>query len=386
MSNYIHSLAQIIAQLPTITEQTPVLNFQHQFVADQEGFLPQWSDVARIDGVKQAVGELNWLFSDRPSLMDLHPTGCHHRDGLAVYEDLNITNELTEADRHNRVMVKFIEAGLEIKSIEDVRQAYIDNGMMAKHLTLDKCIEESGIGSTETIPVVGAGETGQNHGMFFSSVAPNGVFFFQHPSMMPDAALTLEENLIQGRLGYTPKQTTLSFVKLPIPSDKRLEYFFNEFECNDEVAVNVVKALVEGKSFAETPGLDVYMDDAMFESSGSSGAIKHVLNIVECPEFHLHAKLHLSNLFPITEFSYEVLPYIIYARQVSDSLNALYQSFTLDVNAIILDEEEVDLVNTVLDEHQFSVPSASFSLPEDFSFGDRPLTMDDLNLVGYHGN
>ncbi|AGB07295.1 hypothetical protein [Vibrio phage VP4B] len=386
MNSYIHKLKAVINPHLPINGQTIVPGFHHQFLLAEESILPQWSKVLKQDGVIKAVAEFNWLTDAKADVDTLHSMGCHHRDEFIETENVVVKQTLDTDGKLNVAAERFREAGLEIESIEDLQQAFINNGMMTKHLTMEACIEEMGIEDEVEHVLIAKGETGPNHGVAFSRPATNGLLLFQDPELIPSKTNTLEENLEMGRLKYTPKQIMMSFIKFPIPFRKRLEYFLNVFEGDFGPAKDVVKLLVEGKEYGDIPDINYFFDYTMYQNMDHEGCITLILDAIDCPKHYLTARLHMANLFPITEYAHEVLPYAIYGQFVATRMGALYHSFVLTVDGLVVDEEEQRLVNEACDTEDLSAKVPSMSFNPDFRPGETRLSLDDLNIRDYIGN
>lgn len=386
MSNYIHALKETISKNLPITEQKIIPGFTHQFMLSEESVLPQWSKKVKLEGVVTGLAELNWLLDEKADVEVLHSAGCHHRDGFIEYEEVSYAQTLDEDQRINIIAERFREEGVAIESIDDLREAFVNNGMMAKYLTLEACIREFGVESEQKVVLIHRGQTGPNHGCAFSYPGDNGMVLFQHPNLIPLADNNDIENLKEGRLKYTPKQVMMTFIKTLIPMNERLEYFFNDFEPEDENAMDVVKALVEGKEYADIPNINGFFDLTMYESIGREEAIRLIFNVVDCPEYYLSAKLHMTTLFPMTEFAHEVVPYAIYAQFIANRMGALNHSFTLSVDGLVVDEEETNLIDQLISEFDFNIPTATMSIDKDIKLGSHRLTIDDLKLNDYFGN
>lgn len=352
--------------------------FQHTWDLNKDSIIPNWKTPDNTDAVGVALGELNWLFSTDPEIQTLHANGAHHRDDLAVKEDLTVDKEVDLEYRLDQLCDRLAEQGVVIESMDEVFELFNSNRMMEKHLTLEACLEASGFPEVQNFKVVEAGGTGKNHGDCFANPGKTGIINFQNDEMLPLPDLTPEGNLLEARWTYVPKQITLSFSKFEIPVRKRLETFL-ESGLEDTPLVMTLKCLVEGLSYDEAAKRNQHIAEEWWEIDRDS-ATKMVLNELGITEYELHAHLHLSSITPLTEYAYEVLPYFLYSLGVARKVNAVLTQCHLYVNNLVFDDLDAELLENLELEEEGQLKINLADHIEGFASNVK-LTRDDLIIV-----
>ncbi|QAU04266.1 hypothetical protein [Vibrio phage 2 TSL-2019] len=384
MKHFIDALEQVVNEGNEANGDHYALHWKHKFDITKEGYLPQWSAVTNTPGVDVAIKELEWVLSQESSLDILHDAGLNHRDYMAVEEDVTYVRNYTFNERVEKAKERFFEAGVILEDVDALKSAFLDNGMMDKHLTLEGCMTAMGLPEAAEEVVVKKGEIGLSAGKAFQTPTTTGVILFHSPDLLPEPNHTVSEAAGEGRYINTPKQIQMSFLQTEIPVERRIAIMQSRGENQVTKLILGVAKDLPYKDLVEL-GLDMSEED--YDLVDRSNVITEMLSTVHVPRFELHTRLMLSVLSPLKEYSTEVLPYMLYAEQVALKTNMINTSFTLDVDYLLLDKETKGMLIKIKESEldYTKVGKVQLQRPSNLSIVEVPLTKEEVKTFDYIG-
>ncbi|QGZ14468.1 hypothetical protein [Photobacterium phage PDCC-1] len=384
MKHFIDALEQVVIAGNESNGDHYALHWHHKFDINKEGYLPQWSAIAKTPGVDVAIKELEWVLSQDSSLDILHDAGLNHRDYMAVEEDVMYLRNYTFDERVEKAKQRFFEAGVILEDTDALKSAFLDNGMMDKHLTLGGCMAAMGLPEAAEEVVVKKGEIGLSQGKAFQTPTSTGVILFHAPELLPEPTHSIAEAAGEGRYINTPKQIQMSFLQNEIPVDRRIEIMHSRGE---NQATKLITGIVNDLPYKDLVELGLDMSEEDYDLVDRGNVITDMLTTIHVPRFELHTRLMLSTLSPLKEYSTEVLPYMLYAEQVALKTNMINTSFTLDVDYLLLDKETLGMLIKIKESEldYTKVGKVQLQRPGNLSIVDVPLTKEEVKTFDYIG-
>lgn len=384
MKHFIDALEQVVNEGNESNGDHYALHWKHKFDINKEGYLPQWSAVTNTPGVDVAIKELEWVLSKDSSLDILHDAGLNHRDYMAVEDDITYVRNYTFNERVEKAKERFFEAGIILEDVDALKSAFLDNGMMDKHLTLDGCMTAMGLPEAAEEVVVKKGEIGLSSGKAFETPTSTGVILFHSPDLLPEPNHTVSEAAGEGRYINTPKQIQMSFLQTEIPVERRIAIMQSRGE---NQATKLILGVAKDLPYKDLAELGLEMSEENYDLVDRSTVITEMLSSMQVPRFELHTRLMLSVLSPLKEYSTEVLPYMFYAEQVALKTNMINTSFTLDVDYLLLDKETKGMLIKIKESEldYTKVGKVQLQRPSNLSIVEVPLTKEEVKTFDYIG-
>ncbi|UPT53921.1 hypothetical protein [Vibrio phage phiKT1019] len=385
MKHFIDALQDIKNESQLAVQQRTKVNWSHQFNITKEGYLPQWSGIINVPGLEVAVKELEWVLSKERKLDILHEAGMNHRDYLAAAEDLIHTREYTYDERVDLAIKKFSESDVVLRNADDLQLALVDNGLMQRYLTVEKCLDAMGFTAIREEVVCKEGETAISWGEAFGNPTSTGAILFHNPKMLPkDQGISYTLCLSENRYTYLPKQIMLSFMRTDIPLEVRMEGM-DALKANPYV--DLIEGILQSKPFAELKRLGLELTEEVYMQVGDQHVLHQLLDDLLIPRHELHSRLQLSELDPLKEFGIEVLPYALYAEHVAHRMNMVHSTFTLDVNYLVMEQETLAMLDKIQDAgEKYKEPAlVRIDRPQDLTLVDVPLTTEEVKTTSYFG-
>ncbi|AUR80973.1 hypothetical protein FDJ25_gp167 [Vibrio phage Aphrodite1] len=380
MNHFIKALEHVVHTSEHTLGEVVKYGWSYQFDLIQEGMLPQWSGIVELPAIKPALAELDWLINNQGDLTILHDAGLHHHDYLEFEQDLTFTKQYKFEERCTLATERFLEAGLIVQGEEGLKGAFLDNGMMDRHLTVDKCMAAMGITEAREETVGKEGGIGPCHGLAFKQPTNTGTILFHHPDYLPDPETPIQEGLSEGRYSYIPKQIMMTFLTSEVPLEERA------LQLKDPKASALLAALLKEEPFERLVELGFKYPKETHDNVERIELIQDLFNGHGIPSKRLHTRLTLGDFSPLKEYMTELLPYMIYSEYVAHKINAENTTFTVDANQLILDKETLAMLNTIVESDQDWTKPATVKLlrPYDMSL-TQPITEQELEIKNYSG-
>lgn len=310
--------------------------FNHRFDLRTENFIPYYciNNGGPMLKLKELFAEMNWLFNVKDNVNELTSEGHHWRNHLGLAEDHIGDVDIPLEERYELAAERLKEAGVEIETLEQLTDHFVNNGMMAKHLTLQKCLTEIGIPETRSQLIYPAGYCGINHGAMFSVNQPDGSVFFRDGRGCPAPETTFIDNATKGIMTYVPNPILLYGRTPEIPVLDRVNYLSKKSEYYPglwDIFTDFNKGIVsdETKVVMEGLGLEpVVPEDDNYPMPVELA--KALLDNAGVPSTYFDFNLCIENLEPISDYITEVLPHIVYAHVVAAENNAVIRYFNIN--------------------------------------------------------
>lgn len=389
MNNFLSALKESLTNVIPVSGIYAIPNFHYKFDVHNEGLLPQWSEEAQIEGPEQALAELEFLISGADNVLGLRQKGFYHRDDIACTETIKGLRDYEYYERVHATIEMFAEKDVIIEDEEALKEVFVDNGMMAKHLTLDGCMTAVGFPEQKEVELAYDGYLGLQHGEAFGYADNYGTFNFHQPQVLPDLTKEYGERLLEGTMTYMPKQISMHFTKLPLSIVGRMRIAKHHISYDEMVQLDKLIYAIElgddNQSIIDL-GLPIELDD--FDIMTRTEMKTMAMDILGIPTMEVHTRLALTDLNVLEEYSYEVLPYMIYSEFICKKLGFHHATFTINVDCVLMDKEATWLLNELLDYddlHNAQVPVMSIIRDTNIPLDQQPLTMEDLSITGYIG-
>lgn len=361
--------------------QHMIPNWSYTFDVKKEGLLPQWSKDLGLGGLEQAVMQLKWLIGNETTDEMFKDTSYRHLDTIACGADVYAERNYELMDRVQQALDKYAANDVLMDTCEDLQDMFVNNGLMAKHLTLDGCLDAIGLPASKEELVAEPGYVGLQHGMAFGNANHYGTILFHIAGMLPENENDIREAVLNETFSYIPKQISMHFTPLPLTNSERMAY--GSMAAHDDA--RDLRHLLETDALDETTVIKFGIDLEMIKDFTHEQIVSHYLDLQEFPKAHLHTNLHLTNLPPLSDYCSEILPYMLYSEVIASKMNMINTTFTINVDCVTMDKDEASLVERASKLITHPPAFMAFERADFNNLADQPLELEHLRLHNYVG-